>query len=45
MSHPSAEQLPGQARFDKMTGPAGERWWAAFRALEKINEQASVEAP
>ena len=27
-----------------MTSPRGERWWGALRALEKVGQQASVEA-
>ena len=41
VSHPAPE--PGQALFDKMTSPAGERWWGALRALQKIAQQASVQ--
>ncbi len=40
-AHPPAE-IPGQAFYDEATSPAGERWWGALRALQKIGEQASV---
>ena len=40
---PPAE-IPGQALYDDMTSPRGERWWGALRALQKVDQQASVEA-
>ena len=40
---PPAE-IPGQALHDDMTSPRGERWWGALRALQKVDQQASVEA-
>ena len=40
---PPAE-IPGQAPYDDMTSPRGERWWGALRALQKVDQQASVEA-